>query len=50
MFEILRDLVLRGQLTLSLKLFFVVGLSYFRASLEDRHAARYFDRLPDELI
>ena len=44
MFEILRDLVLRGQLTLSLKLF--VGLSYFRASLEDRHAARYFDRLP----
>ena len=47
MFEILRDLVLRGQLTLSLKLF--VGLSYFRASLEDRHAARYFDRLPDEL-
>ena len=48
MFEILRDLVLRGQLTLSLKLF--VGLSYFRASLEDRHAARYFDRLPDELI
>ena len=35
MFEILRDLVLRGQLTLSLKLF--VGLSYFRASLEDRH-------------
>ena len=48
MFDILRDLVLRGQLTLSLKLF--VGLSYFRASLEDRHAARYFDRLPDELI
>ena len=29
---------------------FFVGLSYFRASLEDRHAARYFDRLPDELI
>ena len=29
---------------------FFVGFSYFRASLEDRHAARYFDRLPDELI
>ena len=28
---------------------FFVGFSYFRASLEDRHAARYFDRLPDEL-